>query len=97
MDPRIYVDVQKHRAAGRGREWTLTEHEAIYLVTQKCFYCGEKPYEGCGGIDRIENDKGYVRGNCVPCCGYCNIMKGILSREEFLLRVKRICANQHLY
>lgn len=36
------------------------------------------------GIDRIDNNIGYVSGNMITCCKRCNIMKGSLSYEEFL-------------
>ncbi len=63
------------------------------MVEQDCSYCGDPPFEGCGGIDRVDNEKGYLANNCVSSCGYCNRMKGILSREEFLERVEKI----HVY
>lgn len=37
------------------------------------------------GIDRKDNALGYVPGNCVPCCGRCNSIKGKhLSHDEML-------------
>lgn len=37
------------------------------------------------GIDRKDNALGYVPGNCVPCCGKCNSIKGkYLSHDEML-------------
>jgi 5-methylcytosine-specific restriction endonuclease McrA len=35
------------------------------------------------GIDRKDNNLGYVPGNCVPCCAVCNSIKGKhLSHDE---------------
>ena len=41
---------------------------------------GEYEYNG---IDRVNNDGGYVHGNCVPCCGICNTAKMALSFDDF--------------
>lgn len=46
--------------------------------------------ERVNGIDRLDNDKGYVIDNCVPCCMTCNRMKLALSVDEFLIHIKKI-------
>ena len=64
------------------------------LIFQDCFYCGAKPnqvyrptrYKSAlryNGIDRKENEKGYIPENCVPCCKICNQAKSTLSQKEF--------------
>lgn len=35
------------------------------------------------GIDRLNNEAGYVADNCVPCCKMCNGAKSDHSLEEF--------------
>jgi len=45
------------------------------------------------GIDRVDNSKGYIPTNVVPCCGVCNFMKGRLGLDIFLTQIKRIHAN----
>lgn len=47
-------------------------------------------YDNLSGIDRLDNTKGYIDGNCIPCCGKCNIMKGNSTEDEFLEQIKRI-------
>jgi hypothetical protein len=42
------------------------------------------------GIDRVDNDQGYVLQNCVPCCSDCNFMKQDLSMEQFLDKINKI-------
>lgn len=42
------------------------------------------------GIDRLNNNIGYIDGNVVTCCKYCNSAKGVMSKEEFLDWVNRI-------
>lgn len=58
-----------------------------------CFYCGDVPLMS-HGIDRVENSRGYVRGNMVPCCTHCNIAKGQRSSDDFAAWVHR--TSQHL-
>lgn len=35
------------------------------------------------GIDRVDNTKGYIPSNCVPCCKVCNTAKSTLTIDEF--------------
>ena len=42
------------------------------------------------GLDRIDNSKGYIVGNCAPCCFVCNRAKGTLTYEEFKSWVNRL-------
>jgi hypothetical protein len=42
------------------------------------------------GIDRVDNSKGYVEDNVVPCCKYCNTAKNTMSRDEFFKWIKRV-------
>ena len=42
------------------------------------------------GIDRVDNEKGYVHGNVEACCGTCNFLKGNLSLAEFHAAILRI-------
>lgn len=36
------------------------------------------------GLDRIDNNVGYIEGNVVPCCTICNHAKHTLPYEEFI-------------
>lgn len=64
-------------AAGRkqrlnGREWALSFAEFFALRSGPCSYCGGPlSPTGCG-LDRLDNARGYVLGNVVPCCNDCN-------------------------
>ena len=89
-------------AAGRKYEWGLSKEEFKKLVTGNCVYCGtppnkeRKPNKGVyggfmyTGIDRIDSNMGYVKGNVVSCCWDCNRAKGSLTVEEFFKWIKRI-------
>jgi hypothetical protein len=42
------------------------------------------------GIDRIDSSMGYVKGNVVPCCKWCNIAKSNKSVEEFKGHIRKM-------
>lgn len=65
----------------------LTETEMNEIISHECFYCGDKTDIG---IDRIDNSKGYIKENCVPCCGMCNRMKNVFSQESFIEKCIKI-------
>lgn len=79
----------KRRAEGGGiktkNPFNLTEIECKEYFTSRCHYCGYR-YDGevLNGIDRVNNNEGYSKDNCVSCCTMCNMMKRVLSREDFL-------------
>lgn len=35
-------------------------------------------------IDRVDNSKGYITSNVVPCCKFCNAAKGTSTVTEFM-------------
>lgn len=41
----------------------------VKILSNPCFYC--KIDDACG-LDRIDNSKGHVKNNTVPCCYHCN-------------------------
>lgn len=53
-------------------------------------YCGDD-IEAVG-IDRVDSQKGYSKGNCVPCCEVCNEMKLDYPVAEWLAKMKQIIA-----
>jgi hypothetical protein len=44
------------------------------------------------GIDRIDNDAGYVEGNCIPCCELCNRAKNSLGFDLFSRHLRAVYA-----
>lgn len=86
-------------------EFNMTFDEFNSLIVSDCSYCGNEPQYNerwtriehkkqpklfLNGIDRIDSKKGYSRDNTVPCCAKCNLMKNIMSSEEFLSHVHKI-------
>lgn len=88
----------KHVAKKKGRAFVLTKDEFRELVTSNCHYCGAVPSRVAkahyastaerssflyNGIDRRDNERGYEKDNCLPCCYTCNRAKRELSYKEF--------------
>lgn len=88
-----HYSIVKAGAKYRGIDFKLSVEEFKSIVTQKCHYCNEiysGKYKGRNGIDRVDSSKGYVLGNCVPCCKICNTMKGTQEYNQFLNKIKQI-------
>ena len=87
-------------ALRRNLEWELTYEDTVRLLGDSCFYCGSMPQRivnevlgdpfVCGGIDRLDSEKGYSIENCVSCCSDCNYLKNAMNVNEFLDRIALI-------
>lgn len=103
----------KHGAQQRGLEWDLTKDKCKELFESDCYYCGKEPSIKCkqssgsknagsymrNGIDRVDNKRGYLLDNCVPCCTYCNQAKKASTLDEFIgmaIRIARIHGKESL-
>lgn len=76
----------KQIAKRNGRVFTLTEAEYLDLRSKPCTYCGDSLPETGLGLDRIDNEVGYMLGNVAPCCTVCNTVKAnIFTHDEMLL------------
>ena len=42
------------------------------------------------GIDRKDNNIGYIVSNCLPCCSWCNKAKLTNKYEDFLNYIERV-------
>lgn len=92
---RNVLSMYKRCAKSRNLVWTLTDQEALLLMSQNCFYCGVTPsnisrdsYDRLwdfiyNGIDRLDNSLGYIRTNCVTCCLICNRAKSDMTVKQF--------------
>jgi hypothetical protein len=80
----------KHNAEQRDLIFELPDEAFLRLTRSDCFYCGAEPAQimqngskqgayTYNGVDRVDNSKGYVEGNCVSCCGECNTKKGSVT------------------
>jgi len=83
----------KRDARMRDLKFSLKEGEFAAIISQPCYYCGELQ-ENFNGVDRVNNKKGYIKENCVPCCKICNIMKHAQTKEEFIMKCEKIVEKQ---
>lgn len=92
------------RSKSRGQKIELDFDAFVKFVKQNCVYCGAEPSQKIesssglesfeyNGIDRWDNNLGYVKNNMVPCCGICNKQKLEQSGEEFINRCKEIASH----
>lgn len=87
-------NIYKSRCKKQNKEFSLTKDEFRELIKQNCYYCGsghsnlyDVPHVipmTYNGIDRVENEYGYVLENCVPCCKVCNRAKQSMPAIEFI-------------
>jgi hypothetical protein len=92
----------KYCAKRRGYAWDLSPEEFFGLTQAPCNYCGVMPAQVYqpnrgsygsfvyNGIDRVENEFGYVPTNVVPCCTICNVAKNKLTSEQFKDWIRRV-------
>lgn len=92
----------KKSAKKRRLEFSLDRNEFVELAHQPCVYCGDidgrkKRYTGdrytMNGLDRVDNSKGYIKGNVVPCCRMCNRAKRDYKKSDFLSWIRRVYEN----
>lgn len=96
---RAYVD----GARKRGLLFDLTRERFEQISDLPCYYCGMERSKVVvvrdsvywhNGIDRLDNSKGYIEGNMVPCCKVCNHAKHTMSEEEFMSWLDRFARHQ---
>lgn len=86
--PKVRYATYKRGALRRGYVFELTLEEFNNLWNAPCSYCAE-PINGIG-IDRINNSIGYTLNNTCACCTDCNMMKGKMSKEQFINKCQQI-------
>ena len=81
----------KISATKRKIEIDIDKKTFLYLIHHDCYLCGKKNDEKHqNGIDRVDNDKGYILENVQPCCGNCNFIKNKFSLETIFDKFKKI-------
>lgn len=67
----------------RGYENDIKHQDITNVKLEKCIYCGYP----ATGFDRIDNNLGHTKINCVPSCKECNIarMNNFTHEEMFVL------------
>jgi hypothetical protein len=96
----------KKSAKERNLLFSLDNEYFKKLTKSRCFYCGCEPNQTVkadkengdytyNGIDRLDNNVGYIKSNCVPCCNNCNKAKNDITFEEFITWVFRVHTHIH--
>lgn len=94
----------KNGAKTRGIYFELEKEQFKELTKSNCYYCGCSPSQVCkadggngdytyNGIDRIDNDRGYLVDNCNTCCKTCNYMKKQMGLEDFKTHIVKLYNN----
>ena len=97
----MLLRIYKKNAKKKNRIFSLSVEDFGRLTKDNCHYCGDKPYrisfgEGTNGayvyngVDRIDNEIGYIVTNCVTCCYNCNELKGSSTYQEFIEKIHKI-------
>ena len=71
----------KRDAKRRNYDFEITYSYFMSFWQKPCYYCGTEIKNI--GLDRVDNNKGYVIGNVMACCSICNFAKSNLTKEEF--------------
>jgi len=83
------------RANTKKLEFTLSQEEYNKITSSDCYLCGKKNTLGHeNGIDRKNNDIGYINSNIETCCGECNYMKKNYHYDKFLEKLLAIYGNR---
>jgi hypothetical protein len=96
----LYSNYKRH-AKNRKLEWKLNKDEFKRITSKNCNYCGIEPKQVqkhpdnfhnyiYNGVDRIDNNVGYLLQNSVPCCKICNWCKKNYTEKEFLDWIERV-------
>lgn len=95
----------KRRSISKSLVWDISKEEFTSFIFNKCFYCGtdsgnlavnpriKSDILKYNGIDRINSKLGYIKNNCVSCCGQCNYAKLDYSTDEFFNWISKIYLN----
>ncbi len=65
-------------------DFSISKDTFNSLIMQPCFYCNYSIVGEVNGIDRLDNNCGYIENNVVPCCQFCNFAKGSQHPQEFI-------------
>lgn len=81
-EPKNRYKMLNSQAKRRGYEVTITLEQFLKLREAPCNYCKGVLNEYGHGLDRIDNSKGYLIDNVVPCCSRCNQIFMQYGKEE---------------
>ena len=87
---RKFMSLQ-HSAEHRGIDFNLSLQSVRNILNAKrCYYTGIPLSPGNLSVDRIDNDRGYVKGNVAACDLYFNRRKGDLNKKEIAILARKV-------
>lgn len=92
----VTLAIYQRVARTKNLSYELTDDEFAELTDGFCVYC-DRPTTAThkNGIDRLDSTKGYVAGNCVTCCGQCNMAKKTMSLDDFIEHAHKVATTPH--
>ncbi len=94
----------KRNAKHKKLDWRLTDDQFRKLTSSPCYYTGQLPAHEqvvgltgiylYNGVDRVDNDKGYILSNCVPCASVVNFAKKNIPKKDFIEMCRQV-AEKH--
>ena len=94
----VYYKDYKKRSLRLKIYFQMTEADFNEITNNNCYLCGKKNSNTHkNGIDRIDNNIGYVKTNIKSCCGNCNYMKNKFDLNELLNKILLIYENLKNY
>jgi len=87
-----FRDCEKGLSIKDTYEDSLPREFAYKLMIKPCTYCRKLPTDKFpNGLDRIDNSKGHIIGNVLPCCHQCNMKKKTDSfRKDIIHSIKKV-------
>lgn len=66
-------------------EFQITEDQFNFISNFPCYLCGKlNSVSHKNGIDRLDNNKGYLIDNCLACCAECNWLKHVNNVNDLI-------------
>lgn len=98
----IFTMARQHASASK-KDFQLTYNDILdFIGITKCHYCektirwerhGTKKFYHGYQLDRMDNNKGYIKNNCVVCCSQCNRIKGNQFTHDEMLEIGKFVRN----
>jgi len=94
----INYNKYKKRAEDKKLDFTISTAEFNIITNKSCYLCNKETTQNHkNGIDRLNNEKGYIISNIRACCGNCNYIKRNNSYEELIEKFLKICKKNVQY
>lgn len=86
--PKRRFSKYKRGAKKRNLFWNLTYEEFMIFWKRPCSKCGDQI--DTIGLDRINNNIGYILSNIESCCYTCNMAKHNRTNEDFIKHCHKV-------